>query len=725
MRINTNIPSLNAQRNLGSISRALSRSLERLSSGSRINSARDDASGLAVSLGLKAQAKGLTRTIQNMNEAFGYLNAADGALQTQMDLVQRMRELAVQAANGSLSTSDRSTIQVELNQLMAEFSRTSQSTLFNGTNLLGGELESKTLQVGTQKGQSIAMSVDSSLESDIFVDEVYSSTNSFSKTESIYTLNASILFSDLTGDGLVEMIAYDSGSQTFSILQNDGNGAFSRPVTFSGVAASASIRADYDFNNDGNNDLLFGDSTNRVVWLSDGYGGFSSRVTTVLASGFTGITSIKDFNNDGNLDLLSTNSTLNGIIVNFGNGKGSFASSATVMSGTAFTTVFTEDLNGDGYLDVFAGNTSAQSRYIRMGSSSGTFSTGTTATSITTANSGTTNVADVNNDGYLDFIDKDTLGNLEVRFGNASWTGSLLSETAMGTSFSNILTGDIDGDGDTDVLAGDGTAGSIAVRLNTGSGIMSATTTMTIAAGTTLSAVEDINADGRDDVIATSGMNLYLRLATGAGNFASTSTTAWSGITMFPQIEDINQDGYMDLIGLDYMFPTVSIMLGNSSGFSSAQSISRSTSSSSLHNSFLVDLNNDGFKDVFLYDIDMLSGESMTVLQGTVQSEDPTSIDLTDQESAEDALEVLDRAIGKISERRAEIGALQNRLTSAINANSLTMENLSSAYSQIMDTDIAQETAELTRSQIQQQAAAAVLGQANIALQMAIQLLNS
>jgi flagellin len=295
----------------------------------------------------------------------------------------------------------------------------------------------------------------------------------------------------------------------------------------------------------------------------------------------------------------------------------------------------------------------------------------------------------------------------------------------MGTSFSNILTGDIDGDGDTDVLAGDGTAGSIAVRLNTGSGIMSAATTMTIAAGTTLSAVEDINADGRDDVIATSGMNLYLRLATGAGNFASTSTTAWSGITMFPQIEDINQDGYMDLIGLDYMFPTVSIMLGNSSGFSSAQSISRSTSSSSLHNSFLVDLNNDGFKDVFLYDIDMLSGESMTVLQGTVQSEDPTSIDLTDQESAEDALEVLDRAIGKISERRAEIGALQNRLTSAINANSLTMENLSSAYSQIMDTDIAQETAELTRSQIQQQAAAAVLGQANIALQMAIQLLNS
>ncbi len=108
-----------AQRNLANTTRALSRALERLSTGRRINSARDDASGLARATGLDSQTRSLSRAIKNANEAQAFLSTADGILASQLDLVHRMRELALQAANGTLALGDRSKLNLELNELLS------------------------------------------------------------------------------------------------------------------------------------------------------------------------------------------------------------------------------------------------------------------------------------------------------------------------------------------------------------------------------------------------------------------------------------------------------------------------------------------------------------------------------------------------------------------------------------------------------------------------------
>jgi flagellin len=164
LRINTNIASLTAQRNLSNTTKALSRAMERLASGKRINSARDDAAGLAISEGLNSQVRGLARASQNMNEAQGFLQTADGAMAEQMNLVQRMRELAMQSANGTLSKSDRSSLDLEYQQLLQEFARIANQTSFNGVKLLDGSFGTKSVQVGVNKGESMDLTLPSTAD---------------------------------------------------------------------------------------------------------------------------------------------------------------------------------------------------------------------------------------------------------------------------------------------------------------------------------------------------------------------------------------------------------------------------------------------------------------------------------------------------------------------------------------------------------------------------------
>ena len=118
LRITTSILSLMAQRNLANTSRALAKTMQRLASGLRINSAADDPAGLAISTGLDSQRRGLLQAVRNLNDARGILETADGTLETQSQLVQRMRELAMQASNGTLSNSDRSYLNNETQQLL-------------------------------------------------------------------------------------------------------------------------------------------------------------------------------------------------------------------------------------------------------------------------------------------------------------------------------------------------------------------------------------------------------------------------------------------------------------------------------------------------------------------------------------------------------------------------------------------------------------------------------
>ncbi len=165
--INTNVASLNAQRNLGKSQGALSKSMERLSSGLRINSAKDDAAGLAISDRMTAQIRGLNQASRNANDGISLAQTAEGALQESTNILQRMRELAVQSANDTNTASDRKSLQDEVSQLISELDRIATTTTFNGQRLLDGSFSGGTFQVGANAGETISFGIGSATASSI------------------------------------------------------------------------------------------------------------------------------------------------------------------------------------------------------------------------------------------------------------------------------------------------------------------------------------------------------------------------------------------------------------------------------------------------------------------------------------------------------------------------------------------------------------------------------
>src|SRR5918997_609151 len=157
LRIQNNVEAFNAHRNLSGTEGALARSMERLSSGYRINRAADDAAGLAISERLRAQVKGLDQAQRNVQDAVSLVQTAEGSLTEVHAMLQRVRELAVQFKNGSLSTADRTAIQSEVNQLASEIERIGSSAEFNGTKLLNAA-QTLSFQVGSKDGQTITVS---------------------------------------------------------------------------------------------------------------------------------------------------------------------------------------------------------------------------------------------------------------------------------------------------------------------------------------------------------------------------------------------------------------------------------------------------------------------------------------------------------------------------------------------------------------------------------------
>lgn len=157
MFINTNVASLNAQRQLAGSTGLLATATQRLSSGLRINSSKDDAAGLAISERMTAQVKGLDQARRNANDGISLSQTAEGALAEVGNNLQRMRELAVQAANSTNKSGDRATIQSEMNQLRDEIQRMTDQTTFNGNKLLDGTYAGKTFQVGADAGQMITI----------------------------------------------------------------------------------------------------------------------------------------------------------------------------------------------------------------------------------------------------------------------------------------------------------------------------------------------------------------------------------------------------------------------------------------------------------------------------------------------------------------------------------------------------------------------------------------
>ena len=158
--INTNVMSLNAQRNLSTSGSQLATSLQRLSSGLRINSAKDDAAGLAISSRMTTQINGLNQAVRNANDGISLAQTTESALQEVTNNLQRIRELAVQSANATNSDSDRAALDQEVQQRLAEVNRIATQTSFNGRKVLDGSFGNATFQVGANVGETISVGLD-------------------------------------------------------------------------------------------------------------------------------------------------------------------------------------------------------------------------------------------------------------------------------------------------------------------------------------------------------------------------------------------------------------------------------------------------------------------------------------------------------------------------------------------------------------------------------------
>jgi flagellin len=157
MTINTNVVSLNSQRNLDMSQSSLAVSMQRLSSGLRVNSAKDDAAGLAIAERMNAQVRGMNVAIRNANDGISLSQTAEGALGKVGDMLQRMRELAVQSANVTNGTGDRANLNAEYQQLGQEIGRTLANTRFNGINILAGGAGAQAFQVGANSGETVTV----------------------------------------------------------------------------------------------------------------------------------------------------------------------------------------------------------------------------------------------------------------------------------------------------------------------------------------------------------------------------------------------------------------------------------------------------------------------------------------------------------------------------------------------------------------------------------------
>ena len=233
LTVNTNIASLNTQRNLNTSSNALNTSLQRLSTGSRINSAKDDAAGLQIANRLTSQVNGLNVAVKNSNDGISMAQTAEGALQQSTTILQRMRDLSLQSANGSNSEGERKALNSEVTELKKELNRISNTTTFGGKKLLDGNFGTTTFQVGSAANETISVKIDemstSSLKGKYYEGTVAASTGPASASGTI-TVSGTVNGTDFSVD-----VAIASGATAVQVSQsvataiNDANigvGAF-------------------------------------------------------------------------------------------------------------------------------------------------------------------------------------------------------------------------------------------------------------------------------------------------------------------------------------------------------------------------------------------------------------------------------------------------------------------------------------------------------------------
>ncbi len=239
LTVNTNIPSLNTQRNINNTSNALNTSMQRLSTGSRINSAKDDAAGLQISNRLTNQISGLNVAVRNANDGISLAQTAEGALQQSTNILQRMRDLAIQSANGSNSDADRAALQKEVSALQSELTRIAETTTFGGRKLMDGSFGTSSFQVGSNAYETIDVTVKNASASAIGSHQVNSGANTM--TAKLVDAETAI-FKDADGNALVSQANTPFQAGTLTVV----GGGQKKDIEVAANDSAKSLAAKFD-----------------------------------------------------------------------------------------------------------------------------------------------------------------------------------------------------------------------------------------------------------------------------------------------------------------------------------------------------------------------------------------------------------------------------------------------------------------------------------------------
>ena len=850
--INSNLPSLNAQRNLNKSQDGLNNSLQRLSSGLRINSAKDDAAGLAIANRFTSQIRGLDQAVRNANDAISLSQTAEGAMDESGNILQRIRELSVQSANSTNSAQDRLSLQSEVNQLVSEMDRIAETTTFNGLKLLDGSFSAQSFQVGANSNQTVDVTVAAATTDQLGINKVSSNnaTNGIEMAATGYQVDmsadnigsTSVVDEDITsalgeeiGDQTITLNEPGDGTKTFDISAAAGNRDASQIAEgldlLEGVSASATNSVEFG---DTVTNATDGDTVTFSLTTKDG--GTSSDVSvTYYAATFKddldvaiadAADKINSTNKDSDLSYEASTNTLSSASgVNMGvqgflvtdNASGNIAIGDNWGSGDDVNIT----LNGGVVTDVTIESTGdkatdADLLWDELSANAGVDNTGTEltvgdmvltrngdsfdfrmkngtdlvatvvsdsggadATLKTTENTGTGGVGDATIVGGAVTFAASTQAGSEFTFGGKDLKETALLDSAVAIGDLNIqleagysIESDLAQGAKSifNVGAGDNAASTTATAMSDAkTGNFTAAQTISITGEGTGSVAIEKDATAKEvatlvnqisdttGVTATASTSATLSNLTqdGVASFTLNGTDISANVTttdlssMVTSINDqTSKTGVVASIDINKTTITLSDSTGNDIDIENFSSSASNTAKLSVRGGegaavVLSDgagTNTDStvvggnveFKSVgtsFSVSSSVTnSGGSLFDVAAnqlnTSSKQTVDSIDITTAEGAQLAIDIVDGALSGIDSNRADLGAIQNRMSSTVSNLSTTSENLSAARSRIQDADFAKETTELTRNQIMMQAGMSILAQAKGLPQQVLSLLQ-
>lgn len=693
--INTNIGSLIAQRNLNTTQNANTMALARLSSGLRINSARDDAAGLAISTRFTAQVRGLNVAMRNAGDGISLAQTAEGALGAMTDSLQRLRELALQSANATNSDTDRQALNAEAQQLIDEISRISDQTNFNGRKIFDGNFSSS-VQIGTNVGETVSFGVA----------KVSSSTlgGGIGAGVSARGTSSALANGDLTINGI--SVGPSSATDDTASTANKAASAIAKAAAINKVSSQTGVVAQVNTNVQAGSAMtaaaLSGSVTINGVTINVATGGADAaadRQSVVQAINSkaeqTGVVAVDSGADNG------------GVILQAKDGRNITVAFTTVTAAaTGLTAAGTYEggytlVSQDGTdITIGGGDNTGSGNVANSGLAAGVHG-GTTAAVTSLSRSGATLTAMAAGDLVINGV---TIGASKSVDDTASSADNAASGIAIAASINRAT-------GQTGVKATVNATQVVGGTAQTGTADTGGTVTIN---GVTTSAVaaSATDLDGNRTAMINAINTISGQTGVVASDNGKTITlTAADGRNVSVQVDggSSSDAAFGASVGLD------TTVAGIGAG---AVATTASTINLSSAGSFTVAAGSGGNAGV------SNAGFELGSFGGATKGQFLTDVDISTVAGAEKALSAADNALDSVNRERANLGAIQNRLDSTISTISINVENLSAARSRVLDTDFAKETAELSRTQILQQAGIAILAQANAQPQLVLSLLK-